>query len=64
VTRAGATAVFSLLLVLLGLGAIVETALLGGGIGFLLGALLALAGGLRLYLVFAGWPRSPRDHRR
>ena len=39
-------------LVLLGLVLIVETAVLGGGIGLLLGALFLLAGGLRLYLSF------------
>lgn len=45
-----ATSVLSGLLVLLGFVLLVETALLGGGVGFLLGALLVLAGGLRLYL--------------
>jgi hypothetical protein len=50
--RAQATRIFSVLLVLLGAALIVETALLGGGIGLLLGALFALAGGLRLYLSF------------
>jgi hypothetical protein len=39
-------------LVLLGLVLIVETAVLGGGIGLVLGALFLLAGGLRLYLSF------------
>jgi hypothetical protein len=48
--RARATIALSLLLVLLGVTVIVETALLGGGIGFLLGALLVLAGALRVYL--------------
>jgi hypothetical protein len=49
-TRYRATVGFSALLLLLGLVLIVETALLGGGIGLLFGALFALAGGLRLYL--------------
>jgi hypothetical protein len=49
-TRARATAVFSGLLLALGIALIVETALLGGGFGFLLGALFVLAGALRLYL--------------
>ena len=49
-TRVGATAALSALIALLGLGVIVETALVGGGVGFLLGALLILAGGVRLYL--------------
>ena len=35
---------------LLGLGVLVETALVGGGVGFVFGALLLFAGGLRLYL--------------
>jgi hypothetical protein len=50
VTRAGATAAVSGLLVVLGLVLIAETALVGGGLGFLFGALFVLAGGLRLYL--------------
>jgi hypothetical protein len=50
--RAQATRIFSVLLVLLGGALIVETALFGGGIGLLLGALFVLAGGLRLYLSF------------
>ena len=40
----------SILLVILGIALIVETAVVGGGVGYLLGVLLALAGGLRLYL--------------
>jgi hypothetical protein len=48
--RGRATAVFSGVLVLLGVAVLVETAVLGGGIGYLLGALFMLAGGLRLYL--------------
>ena len=40
----------SILLVILGSALIVETAVVGGGVGYLLGVLLALAGGLRLYL--------------
>jgi hypothetical protein len=38
------------LLVAIGLAVIVETALLGGGVGYLLGALFLLGGGFRLYL--------------
>jgi hypothetical protein len=49
-TRARATAFFSAVLLLLGLTLIVETAVLGGGLGLLLGVLFVLAGGLRLYL--------------
>jgi hypothetical protein len=48
--RARATALFSAALIVLGLAVIVETAVVGGGIGYVLGVLLALAGGLRLYL--------------
>lgn len=57
-TRAGATAALSAVLVVLGLVLIVETAVVGGGIGFLLGALFVLAGGLRLYLYRRQWPGS------
>ena len=42
------TLIFSLLLIALGLGIVVRTALLGGGIGLLLGAIVLLAGVLRL----------------
>jgi len=46
-----ATIVLSSLLVLLGVGLVLETALAGGGgVGYLLGTLLALAGALRVYL--------------
>jgi hypothetical protein len=48
--HARATLFFSSLLVLLGVALVVETALAGGGVGYLLGTLLALAGGLRVYL--------------
>jgi hypothetical protein len=48
--RARATVAFSSVLFVLGVALIVETAILGGGLGFLLGALFVLAGGLRLYL--------------
>lgn len=48
--RNRATVVFSFLLALLGLALVIETATLGGGLGFLLGALFVLAGILRLYL--------------
>jgi hypothetical protein len=58
VTRAGATALLSGLLVVLGLVVLAETVLVGGGIGFLFGALLILAGALRLYLYRRSWPGS------
>ena len=45
-----ATIVLSALLICLGAALVVETALLGGGIGFVLGAVLLLAGAGRLYL--------------
>ena len=46
------TRVFAVLLVILGATVIVRTLLegIGGGLGLLLGTLLVLAGGLRLYL--------------
>jgi hypothetical protein len=47
-THAGLTLVFSLLLIGLGGAIIVRTAVLGGGIGFGFGAIVALAGVLRL----------------
>jgi len=48
--RARATAVLSLLLVAVGVAVLVETAVVGGGAGYLLGGLIVLAGTLRLYL--------------
>jgi hypothetical protein len=52
VTRRRATGLVSLLLVALGAAVIARTvqAGVGGGLGLLLGGLLVLAGGLRLYL--------------
>ncbi len=44
------TLAISGVLVLLGAAILVETALVGGGIGYLLGALFASVGALRLYL--------------
>ena len=46
------TTFFSAVLVVLGVAIIVRTLVagVGGGLGLLLGALLVLAGGLRLYL--------------
>jgi hypothetical protein len=51
-SRVQVTRILSGALLLFGLVLIVETAMLGGGIGLLLGALFLLAGGLRLYLSF------------
>lgn len=48
--RTRATRFLSVALTGLGIALIVETAVIGGGIGYLLGVLLALAGALRLYL--------------
>ena len=59
-----ARTILSGVLVLIGLVLLVETALLGGGIGFLLGALFVLAGGARLYLALSGKPESARKTRR
>jgi hypothetical protein len=44
------TAGFSLLVALLGVVIVVETAVVGGQTGFVVGALFVLAGGLRLLL--------------
>ncbi len=46
-----ATLVFSALLIAIGVVLLVETALLGGGIGLVFGTLFALAGALRLFLL-------------
>jgi len=48
------TIAISAVLVILGAAILVETAMVGGGIGYLLGALFAAAGGLRLYLAARG----------
>jgi hypothetical protein len=49
IKSARATVALSTILALLGLALIVETAILGGGIGFVLGAVLLVAGAGRLY---------------
>ena len=49
--HARATIVFSSVLVVLGLLLVVETALAGGGLGYVLGAAIASVGALRVYLV-------------
>lgn len=49
--RSASTLAFSALLVVLGVAILVETAIVGGSLGYLLGTLLALAGALRIYLV-------------
>ena len=43
-----ATLVLSVLLIALGVGIVVRTALLGGGLGILLGAIVLVVGVLRL----------------
>ena len=48
------TIAISAVLVILGVAILVETAMVGGGIGYLFGALFAAAGGLRLYLAARG----------
>jgi hypothetical protein len=50
--RASATALLSTVLLVLGTVVVIETAFVGGGVGYFLGAILFLAGGLRLYLSF------------
>jgi hypothetical protein len=51
---AAATLILSGALVALGVVLIVETALVEGRLGYLLGALFMLAGGLRIYLTTRG----------
>lgn len=49
--RAPATVLLAAVTALLGVVLIVETAVVGGSLGFLIGALFLAAGGLRLALV-------------
>lgn len=49
--RSASTLALSALLVVLGVVILVETAIVGGSLGYVLGGLLTLAGGLRIYLV-------------
>ncbi len=49
-SRAGATQILSGLLVVLGIVILAQTAIQGGGIGYLLGVLMIGAGGLRIWL--------------
>ena len=49
--RAPATVLLSAVTAVLGVVLIVETAVVGGALGFLIGALFLFAGGLRLALV-------------
>jgi hypothetical protein len=48
----GAVALFAVAFVVVGAAMIVRTALLGGGVGLLLGALFIALGAARLYLLF------------
>ena len=50
--RRRTTTVLSSLMVVLGIALCVETAFAGGGIGYVLGALLVLAGAGRLYVLY------------
>jgi len=52
-------AVFALIVLALGVGVVARTIALGvgGGLGLLIGGLMILGGGLRLYMVTA-WRRS------
>jgi hypothetical protein len=49
--RSTSTLALSALLVVLGVVILVETAVVGGSLGYVLGGLLAVAGALRIYLV-------------
>lgn len=48
--KAPLTQAISLVLIVLGIALLVETAVVGGGIGYLFGVLFVLAGGLRFYV--------------
>jgi hypothetical protein len=50
--RAASTLVFAVVFVGIGLALIVETAILGGGIGYVLGALFVAAGAGRFYVTW------------
>ncbi len=50
--RAASTLIFALLFVGIGIALIVETAILGGGIGYLLGVLFVAAGAGRFYVMW------------
>ena len=52
-----ATVLLSLVLVGLGAAIVIRTALLGGGIGILYGALILVAGGVRLRFVMSSTQR-------
>ena len=56
--RRQVTIVLSGLLLVLGIAVCVETAVAGGAIGYLFGALLAVAGAGRLYVLYKLWRRS------
>ena len=50
--RAASTLVFAVVFVGIGLALIVETAILGGGIGYVLGVLFVAAGAGRFYVTW------------
>jgi len=50
-TRTRATQILSAVLVVLGIAILVQTAMQGGGIGYLLGVLFIGAGALRIWLL-------------
>jgi uncharacterized membrane protein HdeD (DUF308 family) len=50
VTRNRVNLILSGVLVVLGVVVLVETAVVGGGLGYLIGVLMILAGGLRIFL--------------
>ena len=57
-TRLPAPAIFALIVLALGVAVVARTVALGvgGGLGLLIGGLMILGGGLRLYMVLA-WRR-------
>jgi hypothetical protein len=57
---AAATAVLAVVFVGIGIALVVETAIDGGTLGYLFGALFAAAGIARLYLLRRGSPTRPR----
>ena len=55
--RTGATLALSAVLIVIGIVLLVETALVSGTVGYVLGVLFVLAGALRGYLTLAGRAR-------
>ena len=58
--RAVSALVFAVVFVGIGIALIVETAILGGGLGYLIGLLFIAAGAGRFYVTWKRWRSVPR----